>query len=138
MIDMNNSITVTIPFFFKGVEHAPKTVFNLENWVTTSSGELPDFCQVIAQENGIGSYTYELEVMESSEVVFENPQGFAIAFYNDELKTFDFEGFKQFWLANQSFGILNDISQRFWGKNLALDSIEHQALVAAFMAGKNN
>lgn len=135
---MNNSITVSIPFYFKGVEHAPSTQFNLENWVIKGDGELPDFCRVIAQENGIGSYSYELEVMESSDVVYQNPQGFAIPFFDETTQAFDFDGFKQFWIAHQAFGLLNGISQQFLGKDLVADSAEHQALVAAFVAGKKS
>ncbi|BBP44176.1 hypothetical protein [Thiosulfativibrio zosterae] len=135
---MNNRITAKIPFYFKGVEHTPSTQLNLDDWAKRSQGELPDFCSVIAQENGIGSYSYELEVMESSEIVFEDPQGLAVQFYNETEQTFDFEGFKQFWLAQQSFGLLNTISQQFWGKDLVANSVEHQALMAAFVAGKND
>ena len=129
---------VKIPFYFKGVEHTPATVLNLDDWAKRSQGELPDFCRVIAQENGISSYSYELEVMESSEVIFEAPQGFAALFYNAAEQSFDFEGFKQYWLAYQSFDVLNTISQQFWGKDLVENSVEHQALMAAFVAGKND
>lgn len=135
---LNNRITAKIPFYFKGVEHTPSTQLNLDDWAKRSQGDLPDFCRVIAQENGIGSYSYELEVMESSEVLFENPQGFAVQFFDEQEQMFDFDGFKQFWLASQSFSRLNSISRQFLGQDLVENSKEHQALMAAFLAGKND
>ncbi|MDX1795878.1 MAG: hypothetical protein R3219_04050 [Hydrogenovibrio sp.] len=133
---MKSTIVAKIPFNFKGQVFEPSAKLDLDDWARRSQGELPEFAEVIARENEISAYSYELEVMEMSEVVFESPTGLAVAFFDPHDQTFDFDGFKKQWQQQQSFDALNQISQEYLGKDLEQGSDLHQALVAALMLGK--
>lgn len=135
---MKNSIVAKIPFHFKGQAFEPSSRIDLEDWAKRGDDTLPDLVKIIAQENQIGSYSYELEVMEVSEIVFESPTGNAEQFWNQEMSTFDFNGFKQHWMAEQAFAQLNQISKDVLGASLEENSKTHQALMQAFLAGKNS
>ncbi|MDX1346813.1 MAG: hypothetical protein R3189_01040 [Thiomicrorhabdus chilensis] len=134
---MKNSIIVKIPFHFKGEFLEPSIALDLDDWAQRHEEELPDFPSAIAKANQIGTYSYELEVMEMSEIVFEKPTGLAVQFYSDKDSSFDFDGFKQAWLAEQSLDKLKQIAQHYLGEELEAYSPLHQALMAAFIAGKN-
>ncbi|WP_373019635.1 hypothetical protein [Thiomicrorhabdus sp.] len=134
---MKNTIVVKIPFYFKGELQEPSTLFDLDDWVIRHENELPDFPSAIAKANNISAYSYELEVMEMSEILFEQPTGLAVEFFSEEDSSFDFEGFKQHWLADQSLDTLKQIAKHYLGEDLQTDSPLHQALMAAFIAGKN-
>lgn len=135
---MKSTIIAKIPFNFKGQVFEPSIKLDLDDWAMRSQGELPEFAETIARENDISAYSYELEVMEMSEVVFESPTGLAVAFFDPQTQAFDFEGFKKQWQGQQSFGALNQISQEYLGKDLEQGSDLHQALMAALMLGKEN
>ncbi|MDG6774173.1 hypothetical protein QCB45_07500 [Thiomicrorhabdus sp. ZW0627] len=135
---MKNTIIVKIPFHFKGELQEPSTLFDLDDWVMRHENELPDFPVAVAKANNISSYSYELEVMEMSEVLFEQPTGIAADFYSEEDSSFDFEGFKQHWLAEQSFDTLKQIAKQYLGEDLQKNSPMHQALTAAYIAGKQS
>lgn len=135
---MKNSIVAKIPFHFKGELFEPASRIDLDDWARRGDEALPDLVKMIAQENHIGSYSYELEVMEVSDIVFESPTGSAERFWEPETKAFDFKRFKQSWLAEQSFAQLNQISEQIFGVALEENSKMHQALMQAFLAGKDS
>lgn len=135
---MKNSIVAKIPFHFKGQAFEPSSRIDLDDWAKRGEETLPDLVKIIAQENQIGSYSYELEVMEVSEIEFESPTGRAEKFWDPEIGTFDFNGFKQYWLAEQAFTQLNQISENILGASLEENSKIHQALMQAFLAGKDS
>nr|AIM47438.1 hypothetical protein [uncultured bacterium] len=135
---MKNSIVAKIPFHFKGQAFEPSSRIDLDDWTKRGEETLPDLVKIIAQENQIGSYSYELEVMEVSEIEFESPTGRAEKFWDPEIGTFDFNGFKQYWLAEQAFTQLNQISENILGASLEENSKMHQALMQAFLAGKDS
>lgn len=135
---MKNSITVKIPFWFKGQLFEPSIPFNLDDWAQRNEGELPEFATSVAKANGIGSYSYELEVMESAEVIFENPTGLAVEFLNVETQQLDFIAFKQRWLIENHLKQLNSITQQHLNHTLEAGSPLHNALMDAFILGKNN
>jgi len=135
---LKNSITVKIPFWFKGELFEPRAPLNLDDWAKRDEGEQPNFPLAVAQANDIGSYSYELEVMESAEVAFENPTGFAVDFFNEETNTFDFEGFKTHWVSQAYFAELNSIVEKHLTEPLKANSPLYHALMEAFILGKNS
>lgn len=133
---MKNTLVVKIPFHFKGKLFEPSVQLDLDDWAKKGQCELSDLFSTVARENNIGEYSYELEVMEMSEILFEQPTGYAVDFYDSVQKVFDFEGFRNRWIANKSYAMLNPIAQTHMNQTLEMDSELHQALMAAFIAGK--
>lgn len=134
---MKNSIVVKIPFSYKGQLFEPKSRINLEEWLS-HEGRMPfDWVEQVAAENGIGGYSYELEVMESSELLFESPTGLAIPFYDETTGHFDFDGFKQHWYQNQTVSVLADIHQSVFAEPVDTDSKIYQAMLQAYQAGQD-
>jgi len=134
---MKNSIVVKIPFSYKGQFFEPKRRIDLDEWVTQETPVPMEWVKQVAAENGIGSYSYELEVMESSELLFESPTGLAIPFFDEVTGHFDFEGFKQHWQQHQSLSMLADIHQSVFGAPLDTDSKVYQAMLQAYQAGQD-
>lgn len=134
---MKNSIVVKIPFNFRGEFFEPKSRINLEEWVHQEGGAPYEWVEHVAVENGIGGYSYELEVMESSELLFESPTGLAIPFYDSETEQFDFEGFKQHWQASQAQAALDLIHQTVFAEPLNTESKIYQAMIQAYQAGQD-
>ncbi len=95
---MNSRIVAKIEFDFKGQHHAPFIEFDLDAWAEKSEGEPPDFVSHIAKMNGIGAYSYELEMMEMETILFSLPQGLAINFHDQQTHQFDFDGFCFYFL----------------------------------------
>lgn len=135
---MKNSIVVKIPFWFKGELFEPSAPLNLDDWAKRDEGETTNFPLAVAKANGIGSYSYELEIMESAEVVFENPTGLAVDFFNKDSQEFDFDGFKQVWIGQAYFNDLDKIAKTHLKESLEQNSALYHALLAAFHLGKNS
>lgn len=133
---MKNSIVVRIPFNFKGQLFEPKSRIDLDDWVQREAGETFDWIKQVAVENGIGSYSYELEVMESSEFLYESPTGLAIQFFDAEAETFNFEGFTQSWWQHQALSVLEGIHQSVFGESIDTESKLYQAMLQAYQAGQ--
>ncbi len=88
---MKNSIKVTIPFSFKGTDHEPSCIVDLDAFILGDQGIEAVF-HIVASQNNIGNYSYEYEVLESSTKVFSEPTGIADEFICED--GFDLEGFK--------------------------------------------
>lgn len=135
---MKNSITAKIPFSYQDKLLEPSTPIDLDDWMRNGGEELPDFAHILAKTNNFGPYSYELEIMEVSDVVFENPTGLATEFYNEDAQQFDFAGFAMKWLSEQHFEQLSKISEGFLNQTLEKDSPLHKALMAAFALGNRS
>jgi hypothetical protein len=99
-------------------------------------GNLPDFYQLLARESRIDPYSYQYEVLESSELEFAAATGLAAEHLDNG--HFDVGGFQQRWHEQQHLGILQEIAQRLMG----VDNLEQQpelkaALLEAFAAGRD-
>ena len=132
---MKNTIKLTIPFSFKGVDHTPSTVIDLDAFMSGDQN-LQAIFQIVASENNIGNYSYEYEVLESSPKIYSDPTGVACDFLSGEC--FDFEGFKKYQTTAQALDILQEIAKN----RLNIDDLEEhqmlkQALLEAYEAGKN-
>ncbi len=128
---MNNTITITIPFSFKGKELAPSSKIDLDSVEGFNPSSL---CLDVARANGIDLYSYELEVMQSSELVFSDPQGAASKFYKDGC--FDFTEYKIEMKDQAIQDVLQLISSDVLGiENLDAHPAQKQALLRAYEAG---
>jgi hypothetical protein len=133
-----NSLVAKIPFSYRGELLEPSARINLDAWMEQGAQSLPDFVQIVARENHIGPYSYELEVMEVSDVLFDSPCGLANDFYNPDTQEFDFAGFAEQWLAERHFEQLTQITQACLDTQLEPGSALHKALMAAFALGRNS
>ena len=131
---MKNSIKVTIPFSFKGVEHKPSAIIDLDIFI---QGEqtIDNTFQLVANENKIDNFSYEYEVLESSPKIFSDPTGIASEFLTEN--DFDLEGFKQQLLSGNALQKVQTIASNI----LNIDDLENnkdikQALLEAYKAGK--
>ncbi len=132
---MKNTIKLTIPFSFKGVDHTPSTVIDLDAFMSGDQN-LQAIFQIVASENNIGNYSYEYEVLESSPKIYSDPTGVACDFLSGEC--FDFEGFKKYQTTAQALDILQEIAKnRLNIDDLEKDPVLKQALLEAYQAGKN-
>lgn len=131
---MKNTIKLTIPFSFKGVEHTPFSVIDLDAFVLGDQN-LDTAYQIVANENKINNYSYEYEVLESSAKIFSDATGIAYDFLSENC--FDLEGFKQAQSTAQAFTLLEDIAKN----TLKIDNLEEhemlkKALLEAYEAGR--
>ena len=125
---MKNSIKISTQFDFKGKAHTPEMVVDLD--VLMARNELvPNFHLMLATENRIGLYSYEFEVLESSELVFSEATGMAGEFLTDNL--FDYRGFRERWQTQQQIAGLREIALEHLGE-ASLE--QHPALQAALLA----
>ena len=133
-----NTVKVTIPFSFKGVDHEPSCVVDLDAFITGDQGIEAVF-HIVASQNSIGNYSYEYEVLESSKKIFSEPTGIAHEFINDD--GFDLEGFKQKQSEEGEFDKLQTIASQVLAiDNLADDqhALIKQALQQAYRIGTEN
>jgi len=130
---MKNSITVTIPFSFKGVEHQPTAVVDLDSY-TRSQLNLNQFFHLVATENGIDVYSYEYEVLESSTLIFSRAMGLAKEFLNGN--SFDLDAFSNKLTEINTLKKLQAIASETLDINkLAEHEKLQQALLQAYQAG---
>ena len=129
---MINTITVSVPFSFKGQEYEPSLVIDLNDH--SEGFDSDKICLTIAHENGIGLYSYELEVMQSNEMVYSNATGLATKFLKDGC--FDFEAYSVEFQQVKTRSTLEKISKDV----LSIDDLDaepaiHKALLMAYNAG---
>ena len=133
---MKNSIKVTIPFSFKGIEYMPSSVIDLDVLVQGDQN-INSIFHHVANENKIDNYSYEYEVLQSSPMHFSDATNFAEKFLSDG--AFDLEGFKQGLIKRQQLKTLQTIAQETMGiENFEEHKALKLALEQAYLAGKNN
>ncbi|NNM83064.1 MAG: hypothetical protein HKL98_10745 [Burkholderiales bacterium] len=77
---MESSIDVHVEFSFRGEDYSLSASVNLdEHMPVDSSG----FFQILAHMNDVDTYSYLYEVMEESELEFDNPQGLAAEYFSE-------------------------------------------------------
>jgi len=133
---MANSITAFVEFYFKGEKFSPSMLIDLDAVMLGQNHFNPySLHRTIAQQNGIGSYSYELEVMESEEIQYKDAQGFVADFVNDG--QFDIEGFEAQWQREHIRTQLTEIATQHLGINSQeLDDKLLSTLVAAYKLGQ--
>jgi len=131
---VKNHIEVSAEFDFRGKTYTPSVKLDLDS-LMEQYGEFPDLHQRLAREINIGPYSYEYEVLESSELIFSNATGFASKFLTE--KQFDIQAFRQYWLEQQQLNMVQEIASR----HLDIDELEKHpnlkaALIEAYTLGK--
>lgn len=119
---MKNSIDAHVEFSFKGETYAPFAAIDLDD-LLEHHGSLPQIHALLAEKHGIDTYSYLYEVMQETEIVFDNAQGLAAQFLiNGE---FDMEAFTARWQENRILGLLQAVALR----ELGVDHLDqHPAL----------
>lgn len=131
---MKNTIKVTIPFSFKGVEYNPSSIIDLDVF-TLGDQTLDTVYQIVANENKIDNYSYEYEVLVSSRKIYSDPTGIAAEFHSSH--EFDLEGFKEKLIGDDVFLALGEIAKN----TLGIQSLEDHddlktALLKAYKLGR--
>jgi hypothetical protein len=131
---MANTIKAQIFFSFQGKHYSPELEINLDQ-VLEAGQDFSRLHEQLAQANGIDTYSYEFEVMESCDIEFSNATGLATEFLSNSGQ-FDLEGFSQALNSNQTQQNLLKLAQAHMQID-SLDEIEglQAALEAAFLAG---
>ncbi|HEA25602.1 MAG TPA: hypothetical protein ENH92_00615 [Ectothiorhodospiraceae bacterium] len=114
---MSNSIIATIPFDYKGVHHTPSTTIDLDEFVRSKKG-LDNIYSAVADQNQIGLYSYEHEVLISSNIIFSQPEGIAVNFFKDN--DFDLEQFRLACHEQERLYSLQSIAK----EHLQIDDLE--------------
>ena len=132
---MKNTIKLTIPFSFKGIEYAPSSVIDLDTFILGDQN-LDIAYQMVANDNKIDNYSYEYEVLELASKIFSDPTGAACDFLSEN--HFDLEGFKRHRNNEQVFSTLKYIAK----ETLKIDKLEEhemlrKALLEAYDAGRD-
>ncbi len=132
---MKNTVDARIEFYFKGKKYSPSTTIDLDRLMENQGG-LPLIYSLVARENNIDPYSYEYEVLQSSDVYFDNAHGLAEAFvYDGEL---DLALFAAAWEKAR----LNETLQALAKKHMGIDKLDEvpglkACLMEAWQLGKS-
>jgi hypothetical protein len=121
-----NSIDVSVDFSFQGTHYTPVITIDLDLFVQQK--EPTSFHRLIANQHQIDCYSYLYEVLESSSIIYCNPQGMAIEYLKNN--HFDLDGYTQYARESKVADVLLDIAQQAMG---ITDFDNHQALKNALL-----
>lgn len=132
---MKNTIDACIEFSFKGETYTPFATIDLDS-LLEQGGSLPSIHALLAERNGIDTYSYLYEVMQEEEISFSNAQGLAADFLADG--HFDAQAFADRWQENQIIDRLQALATR----TLGIDCLEQhpqirEALLQAYRLGRS-
>ena len=100
---MDNSITISVEFDYKGVHFSPSLKIDLEK-ETIKAESMDYFHALLARQNKIDLYSYEYEIMQASPILFSEPKGMIKAFVKDGTLDFD-----EFMMARERADIIENI-----------------------------
>lgn len=128
-----NSITVTIPFSFKGQEYTPSAIIDMDVY-TQRNQNFNSLFHMVAQENKIDRFSYEFEVLESSPLFFSQATGAAVSFLLEN--KFDLDGY----IEDRKTRDVQEKLQNIASEILQVDKLEENeplanALIQAYQAG---
>lgn len=124
---MGSQAEFYVAFDFKGASHRPAIMVDLDSMME-QQGSMPNLYPLLAKENGIGLYSYELEVMESLPLQVAHAEGLAAKFVEDGV--FDQQGFELAWKSQYHRDAVIAVAQQ----HMAFDPEQETALVDALMA----
>lgn len=124
---MINTVLASIEFDFKGVRYNLSAIIDIDICMRHDE-PMQYIYHMLAAENGIGLYTYELEVMAMEKIEFSEPSSLVSKFLNDGL--LDLEGLHKAWQIEKTHSILQPIAQ----KHLGIETLnDHPELKAALI-----
>ena len=132
---MSNHITASVEFYYKGEKLTATIELDLDQHML-AAGQLPNLYPLLAKALNLDPYSYEYEMMQSEDIVFNNAKGLAVEHLSEGL--FDFESFGAAWTENTLLEKLQEIAQR----HLSIDDLQQQpdlknALLEACQLGKD-
>ena len=130
---MSNHITASVEFYFKGKKITSSIELDVDPHMQTT-GRLPDLYPLLARAIDLGLYSYEYEMMQAENILYNNAKGLIAEHVKEG--SFDSESFEAEWVEAQMLEKLQDIAQR----NLSVDDILQQpelknALLEAYQLG---
>jgi DNA-binding transcriptional regulator YhcF (GntR family) len=117
---MSNHITASVEFYYKGEKLTATIELDLDQHMQ-AAGQLPNLYPILAKALNLDLYSYEYEMMQSEDIVFNNAKGLAVEHLSEGL--FDFESFDAAWTENTLLEKLQEIAQR----HLSIDDL-HQLI----------
>ncbi len=131
---MDNHIDARVEFSFRGETYSPSACIDFDELMKEGKARHALHLQ-LAKTNGIDTYSYLYEAMESCLIEFSNPTGLAADYLSGT--EFDFSGFERHWHERHKLSILNSIIEHhFKGDVCAQYPVVIAALHDAFRAGK--
>jgi len=133
---MSNFITASVEFFFKGNKISSSIELSLDQHLQTT-GKLPDLFPLLAKASNLNIYSYEYEMMQAEEIMFNNAEGMVADYVNDD--KFDIEAFIAAWTENRLFEDLQKIAHQHMSVNDLQNQPDlKQALLEAYRLGENS
>ncbi|GAB6042814.1 hypothetical protein [Endothiovibrio diazotrophicus] len=133
-MNSGNTIRVRVEFSYRGEHYAPAAVIDLDG-AMGGAGGIGDLHPMLARLNGIDTYSYLYEVMESHELLFDRPTGLAVASFHDGV--FDLRDFERRWRDARRLSLLGPVARRHLGvDDLGEQPALREALLEAFRLGE--
>lgn len=114
---MSNSVIATVPFDYRGEHHTPSITIDLNEFMQNEKG-MANIYSAVASQNQIGLYSYEYEVLMSSDIIFSQPEGMAKNFLQGD--DFDLDRFRLEYHEQQRLDALQAIAR----EQLQIDDLE--------------
>lgn len=133
---MRNKISASILFCFKGKNHSPSIVLDLDQYMH-ANGQIPNLYPLIARVNNFDQYSYEYEMMQAEPITFSNPQGMVAEHVTES--HLDIEAFESAWRKYE----LRQQLQEIMLNSMAIDDFKQhpalmEALLQAYQLGKDS
>ena len=133
---MSNHITASVEFYFKGEKITSSIELDVDPHMQ-STGRLPDLYPLLARAIDLGLYSYEYEMMQAEEILYNNAKGLIAEHVNEG--SFNFASFEAEWVEAQMLDKLQDIAQQ----HLSIDDLQQHgdlknALLEAYRLGEKN
>jgi len=130
---MNNRVTASVEFSFKGQTIAASVELDLDACMQTANG-IPDLYHLLATRNNIGLYSYEYEMLQAEPISYSNAEGLVAEYVKDG--QLDQAGFEAAWREQSLMNALQDIAR----EKLQIDDLQNKpdlkaALLAAYQLG---
>ncbi|MBL7005397.1 MAG: hypothetical protein ISR69_15370 [Gammaproteobacteria bacterium] len=130
---MDNTVTVSAEFFFKGVKLTPSLVLDCDLYLTREA-KLPPLYPLLARANNMDLYSYEYEILQAEQLHFSQAQGLIAKFVHEEV--LDEQGFVEAWILQKVDEHLQEIATN----HLQIENIKthpelYQAMYSAFQYG---
>jgi len=133
---MSNHITASVEFYFKGEKISSSIDLDMDPHMQ-ATGRLPNLYPLLARAIDLGLYSYEYEMMQAEEILYNNAKGLIAEHINEG--SLDFDSFEAEWSEAQTLDKLQGIAQQ----HLSIDDLQQHvdlknALLEAYRLGEKN